>query len=320
MGGHTLTFTSGNSEHQKNDADLFGFELTDDEMTLLTELQHNRDQAVVMETKEIMPGVSMPKVLLGSGSRPQDAAGITKTWLENGFRGLDTALIYFDQKETMQAVADAGIAREEVFILTKIPGCLAADTSIDYDLSQLGTDYIDLLLVHLPIEVLPGDCARTWKKLEGYVNDGKIKAIGVSNFNAHQMEKILNVATVPIAVNQIKYNVFSHDEDIISFNDAHNITTMAYSPLNGWEHDSIFTDETITGIAAAHNVSASQVALRWIVQRGHTLTFTSGNSEHQKNDADLFGFELTDDEMTLLTELQHNRDQAAVMETKEIMP
>jgi len=271
---------------------------------------------VVMETKEIVLGVFQPKVSIGTwawGSKHEDAGVITKNWLENGFRGIDTALVYIDQKKIMQVVADEGLAREEVFITTKIPGCFAADTSIDYDLSKLGTDYIDLLLLHSPIGALPGACKRTWKKLERYVNDGKIKAIGVSNFNAKQMQKILKVATVPIAVNQMSYNPFGHNEDTISFADAHNITTMAYSPLNhGSQGQSIFTDETITGIAAGHNVSAAQVALRWIVQRGHTLAVLSSNPEHQANDADLFGFELTDDEMTQLTELQHSSVQVVV--------
>lgn len=271
---------------------------------------------VVMETKEIVPGVFQPKVSIGTwawGSRYEDPTVITKNWLENGFRGIDTALLYFDQKEIMQAVADEGIAREEVFITTKIPGCFATDASVDFDLSKLGTDYIDLLLLHSPVGVLPGACVRSWKKLERYVNDGKIKAIGVSNFNAEQMQKILKVATVPIAVNQMDYNVFQHNENTIAFADAHNITTMAWSPLaHGSGGRSIFTDETVTGIAAAHNVTAAQVALRWIIQRGHTLAVLSSNKEHQANDADLFGFELADDEMTQLTELQHNSDQVVV--------
>jgi 2,5-diketo-D-gluconate reductase A len=271
---------------------------------------------VVMETKEIVPGVFQPKVSIGTwawGSKHEDSKTITKNWLENGFRGVDTALLYFDQKEVMQAVADEGLAREDVFITTKIPGCFATDISVDYDLAKLGTDYIDLMLLHSPVAFLPGGCKRSWKQLEKYVKDGKVKAIGVSNFNAKQMQSILDHATVPIAVNQIRYNPFNHNEDIISFNDAHNITTMAYSPLaHGTSGRSIFTDEIIGAIATAHNVTAAQVALRWIVQRGHTMAVLSGNKEHQANDADLFGFELTDDEMTQLTELQHKGAQVVV--------
>merc|ERR1712185_699574 len=118
-------------------------------------------------------------------------------------------------------------------------------------------------------------------------------------------------ATVPIAVNQIQYNVFSHNEDTIAFCDANNITVEAWSPLSGQRGaQSVFKDETVKGIAAAHNVSAAQVALRWIVQRGHTLAVLSSSTEHQANDADLWSFELTNDEMGTLT--KHQEDSVVV--------
>merc|ERR1711957_315317 len=114
-------------------------------------------------------------------------------------------------------------------------------------------------------------------------------------------------ATVPIAVNQIEYNVFSHDEEIIAFCDANNITVEAYSPLSGANGaQSVFADETVKSIAATHNVSAAQVALRWIVQRGHTLAVLTSNAAHQASDADLWSFELADEEMDTLTQHQNN--------------
>merc|ERR1712151_1250695 len=129
--------------------------------------------------------------------------------------------------------------------------------------------------------------------------------IGGSNFNVKQMQQIMDKARVPIAVNQIEYNVFSHDEEIIKFCDEHNITVEAYSPLSGAKNkESVFSDETVKGVAATHNVSAAQVALRWIVQRGHTLAVLGSSTEHQANDADLWSFELTDDEMNTLTKHQ----------------
>merc|ERR1712203_1065387 len=102
-------------------------------------------------------------------------------------------------------------------------------------------------------------------------------------------------------------NVFSHDEETIAFCDANNITVEAWSPLGGAHggNRSVFSDPTIGAIATSHNVSAAQVALRWIAQRGHTIAVLSGNKDHQANDADLFSFKLTDDEMTKLTGLQH---------------
>merc|ERR1711907_210118 len=109
---------------------------------------------------------------------------------------------------------------KDVFITTKIPGCFAAQMSIDRDLKDLGTDYIDLLLIHAHAG---WSCPNTWKVLEDNVKKGKIRSIGVSNFNAKNIQDILKVATIKPAVNQIEYNVFSHDEDVISFCHANNI-------------------------------------------------------------------------------------------------
>merc|ERR1712196_646737 len=186
-----------------------------------------------MPTKEIAPGVQLPLVNIGTwlaGSKTEDPHEITKNWLELGFRGIDTALIYNDQDKIAAAIKESGIPREDIIITSKIPGCFNAKSSIDSDLKQLNVDYIDLMLIHSPIGL---SCPNTWKVLEDYVAQGKLKAIGVSNFNVKQMQQVMDKATIPIAVNQIEYNVFSHDEDIIAFCDANNITVEAYSPLSG---------------------------------------------------------------------------------------
>lgn len=259
----------------------------------------------MLPTKEIAPGVEFPIVNIGTwlaGSKSEDAYTISKNWMAQGFIGIDTALVYNDQGDIAKAIDESQFAREDLFITSKIPGCFNAASSIDSDLKQLNTDYIDLMLIHSPIGT---SCPNTWKVMEDYVAQGKLKSIGVSNFNAKQMQKIMDVATVPIAVNQINYNVFSHDEDIIAFCDANGITVEAYSPLAGQGGaQSVFSDETVKGIAATHNVSAAQVALRWIVQREHTIAVLSSSTEHQANDADLWSFELAADEMDTLTKLQ----------------
>jgi diketogulonate reductase-like aldo/keto reductase len=255
--------------------------------------------------KEITPGVDFPVVKIGTwlaGSKTEDAHEISKNWLAQGFRGIDTALVYNDQKDIAAAIEESGVPREEIFLTSKIPGCAAAAASVDSDLKQLNVDYIDLMLIHSPIGL---SCPSTWKVLEDYVSKGKLRSIGVSNFNVKQLQNVMDKATIPIAVNQIDYNVFKHDEEIIAFCDANNITVEAYSPLGGANGgQSVFKDETVKAIADAHNVSAAQVALRWIVQRGHTLAVLSSSTEHQANDADLWSFELTDDEMDTLTQYQ----------------
>jgi len=260
---------------------------------------------VNIPTKEIAPGVHMPVVNMGtwtSGSLKRESAyAIASNWLAQGGRGVDTALIYFDQTEVARAIVNSGIAREDIFITTKIPGCADAQIDIDLDLAQLRTDYIDLLLLHSPLGI---SCAATWRVLERNVRNGKLKAIGVSNFNKRNLQEILRGANIKPAVNQISYSVFGHNEDTIQFCHENNITVEAFSPLGGAHGGrSVFREPTIKSIAVAHNVSAAQVALRWIVQRGDVMTALSSSKEHQANDADLWSFTLTDDEMTNLNHL-----------------
>jgi len=254
-------------------------------------------------TKEVAPGVHMPIVNIGTwtsdGHAGEEAPKIVGEWVGQGGRGIDTALVYMDQAKVAKAVADAGLSRKDVFITTKIPGCFAAQMAIDRDLKDLNTDYIDLLLIHMHS---PGfNCENTWKVLEENVKNGKLKSIGVSNFVVKDLQAVLKMATIKPAVNQILYNVFSHDEDTIEFCHANNITVEAFSPMAPpYSGKSVFKEPTVTSIAKAHNKSQAQVALKWIAQRGDVLTVLSSNPVHQADDADLWSFTLADDEMTKL--------------------
>lgn len=258
---------------------------------------------VKIPTKEIVPGVHMPIVNIGTWidgttGKKEDGGAITATWLAQGGRGVDTALVYHDQANIAKAIAASGVKREDLFITSKFPACATAQSGINQDLQQLNTSYIDLMLIHSPF----GFCQGTWKVLEENVKNGKLKAIGISNFNKAQIQNILKIATIPIAVNQIGYSVFSHNDDTIQFCHDNNITVEAYSPLGGgMDKHSVFSEPTVTSIAQKHNVSQAQVALKWIVQRGDTLAVLSGNGAHQANDADLWGFTLEDDDMGKLS-------------------
>jgi len=145
--------------------------------------------------------------------------------------------------------------------------------------------------------------------MEDYVRRGILRSIGVSKFDSRELAGIIKYAAIKPAVNQIMYNVYHHDDDTIKFCKDNNITVEAYSPLGSWNgqyHGDVFKDPRIAPIAAAHNVSPAQVALKWIVQRGDVLTFMSNNESHQVNDADLFNpdFQLSDVEMFVLSNLQ----------------
>lgn len=261
-------------------------------------------------SKTIAPGVEMPIVMVGTwtSGTSEDVKAIVRTWLGQGGIGIDEALVYQNQGMVAQAIKEAGVARNQLFIESKIPGCGGDEIArswVEQILRELDTTYLDLLLIHAP---RGPDCLGTWRVLEEYHSQGILKAIGVSNFQVPHLQALLAHAKVKPAVNQIQFNVFFHDDELVAFCRQNNITPQSWGPLGGahnWFKRSVFTEPTINTIAQAHQVSAAQVALRWVIQHGLTIVFLSGDARHQQNDADIFGFSLTDKEMEMLDALPH---------------
>jgi diketogulonate reductase-like aldo/keto reductase len=259
-------------------------------------------------TREVAPGVQMPVVMIGTGkSHAYEVSNIINGWMDLGGHGVDTAYNYGDQTQIAKTIAERGLDRKDLFFTSKIPGCLnknATRTDIELDLKQLNTSYLDLMLIHYP---RGSDCAATWEVLEDFHRKGVLKAIGVSNFLTKDLQDLLKTAQIKPAVNQIHYSIFSRDEDTIRFSRMNNITVQSYSPLNAkFDHGkSVFSNPTVVSIGEKHKVSAAQVALRWILHRGDILTFLSGNETHMKNDADLFGFDLDDEDVGRLNSIQN---------------
>lgn len=273
---------------------------------------------VSIPTKEIAPGVHMPVLSIGTWTQgtKEDVNAIVKNWLALGARGIDGAWGYFNQANVTQAIADAGVDRKDVFITSKIPSCMGktlANQFIKNCLKQFNTSYIDLMLIHSDFGV---GCAGTWEALEDYTAKGALKAIGVSNWVAKDFESLLKTAKVKPAVNQIEWNLFSHDDETAKYCEEKGITIESYSPFEMSGHfgknTSIWTDPTVSGIGQTHKVSNAQVALKWIIQRGRVAAFMSSNSAHQANDADLNGFNLTETELTMLDSLQKNSSKIIV--------
>eukprot|EP00929_Paragymnodinium_shiwhaense_P075871 TRINITY_DN3885_c0_g1_i3.p1 TRINITY_DN3885_c0_g1~~TRINITY_DN3885_c0_g1_i3.p1 ORF type:complete len:299 (+),score=52.91 TRINITY_DN3885_c0_g1_i3:102-998(+) len=269
------------------------------------------DAQLAVPTKTIAAGVEMPVVAIGTGGlESQDASTIVSNWMSIGGRGVDTANVYRDQDVVGQAIRASGVSRKDVFITTKIPGCFAAETFVNKSLRELNTDYIDLMLIHFPgcpswmsamCKTVHIDCPATWATLEKYHAQGVLRAIGISNFGSKDLEPVVAKATVLPAVNQIEFNVLEWDDDMLQASKRHNITVEAYSPLGRANHSGdILGNAVIKDVAQKHNVSSYQVALKWILKHGHILTFQSTSKEHQSEDADLFSFDLSDDEMTRL--------------------
>jgi 2,5-diketo-D-gluconate reductase A len=257
--------------------------------------------------KRISSNVSIPTINIGTwlDGEPEDPKAIVSNWVAQGGRGIDTALVYNDQKQVAAALAESKLKREEYWITTKIPGCngeSTATSAVNQDLKALGAAYVDLMLIHSPLGL---DCAGTWRALETFHDSGATRASLTSRCATSRSCSRPCACRSPSTVNQIEYSVLSHDDETIAFCRQHNITVEAYSPLGG-AHDtgSVFKNPTVLEVASAHKVSPAQVAIRWIVQRGDILAVLSGNATHQVNDADVFNFELSDDEMTKLTSIQ----------------
>lgn len=278
-------------------------------------------------TVEIAPGVRMPKVNLGLCNH--------STWFEVGGRGLDTALVYGDaaQKESGSAVRNSGLPRSEVFVTTKVPCCpadkwlkaaggkpamcsaLGHNTSaqIAHDLVTLNLSYVDLMLLHWPCDTFEETMA-AYHVMESMVAAGTAKAIGVSNFNASMVDRIVKAANVKPAVNQCGFSIAGHDNATWGRDDAtvatckrHGVTFEAYSPLGGWAKGGtgrILNDPTVNAIAKVHNKSSAQIALRWIAQQDVVIVTSSNQRDFDESDLDIFDWSLSDDEMKQLAALR----------------
>jgi len=268
---------------------------------------------VNVPTKEIAPGVNMPVLSIGTGGLGRKYGGeIAKTWLSIGGRGIDSAAGYGNEADVKASIEKSGVKREDLFVTSKIASFSKATEAVSSELKKMGLDYFDLLLVHFP----KGDFETGWKELEGLVKKGAVKAIGVSNFKTNDLKKLLPYTTIKPAINQIRTNIYCHDDETIAYCKEHGITVEAWSPLDG-KHEcspqgSIPHDEKVMEIAKAHSVSSYQVGLKWLVQHGWMTTFQSTSAEHQESDADLFSFTLSDDEMKQLDSIQKKESEDVV--------
>ena len=230
-------------------------------------------------------------------------------WLELGGRGLDTAYSYGakDQKGVGAAVHQTKVPRAEVFVTTKIPCAGNASAALDYvrqDLSQLQLPYADLVLIHEPSGCKgAAELQGTWKGLEQAVALKLARAIGVSNFKVSQLQSVLASSTIKPAVNQCCMRVGVVDTPTIDFCKGHDIVYQAYSPLGHGTNTTappVLLLPEVKAIARAHNVSAAQVAFRFLTQQGHPLVTASGSKAYDTEDLDSLGFNLSKSELTTL--------------------
>jgi diketogulonate reductase-like aldo/keto reductase len=270
-----------------------------------------------METVTLNNGVEMPALGLGVFQTPPDETReAVLAALDSGYRHIDTAAAYGNERQVGEAV-HSDLSRSEVFLETKI---WISDYGYDETLHgfeksarKLGVDQIDLLILH---QALPSAFDRTleaYRALEALLADGKVRAIGVSNFMVEHLTTLLDHATVVPAVNQIECHPYFAQREVQDFGAEHGILTQAWSPIGGitfyrdGSHGSTLDDPAIGGIAAAHGKSPAQVMLRWGLQQGRSVIPKSTKPSRIAENIDVFDFELSADELSAIDDLDTGR-------------
>ena len=251
-----------------------------------------------MENIKLVNGVEMP--LLGYGVfrvNPEECERCVSDALNVGYRLIDTAQAYGNEAGVGRAWRKSGIARKDLFLVTKIwisnSGEGKAATSIDESLRKLDTDYVDLLLIHQAY----GDVFGTWRAMEKAYKEGKVRAIGVSNFQAGRFFDFAHFVDVKPMVNQLQCNVMAQQNDIQPILQETNTRTMSWGPLGGQGVDGIVKSELLASIGQKYGKSAAQVALRWLTQRGIVAIPKSSHIERMQQNFDIFDFSLTKEDM-----------------------
>ena len=252
-------------------------------------------------------GIEMPQLGVGTFLVKDKAAEHVSHAIKTGFRLIDTAQGYGNEKEVGEGIRMSGIERSELFITTKVNTVEMRNgtvrQSLDKSLADLGVDYIDLVLIHWPVE---GHIKETWQILEEYVDKGKIRSIGVSNFNPHHIDSLLTYARIRPVVNQIEIHPYMVQIEKSGYNFQQDIQTEAWGPL-GQGITGELQDPAIGEIAKRHGKSIAQVILRWHLQRGLVTIPRCDNDSYTEENINIFDFELSAAEMEIITGLNRNQ-------------
>lgn len=263
-----------------------------------------------MEFKILNNGLKMP--IMGFGvyqiSDSKEAVESVKSAIQNGYTLIDTAAAYQNETEVGQAIKESGVDRESLFITTKLwvqdVGYESTKKAFYKSLDRLGLDYIDLYLIHQPY----GDVHGSWRAMEELYKEGKIKAIGVSNFSPDRLVDLIAFNEIKPAVNQIEVNAFHQQHQATEFNQSQDIHVEAWAPFAEGKND-LFHNETLAEIGKKYNKSIAQVVVKWLIQRGITVLAKSVNETRIKQNIDVFDFELTKEDIEKIEKLDTETSQ-----------
>lgn len=257
-----------------------------------------------MEYVKLNNGVEMPLISFGVYQIPkEDTKRCVLDAIKSGYRGIDTAQSYFNESEVGDAIVECGVPREELFITTKVwidyYGYEECKASVEESLRKLKTDYLDLCLLHQPFS----DYYGAYRALEELYAEGKIKAIGVSNFYPDRLTDIcmFDRKVIP-AVNQVEVNPFNAQWCAQENMEKYGVKMEAWAPF-GEGRNNLFTNETLVSIGKKYNKSSAQVMLRWLVQRGVIVACKSTHIERMQENINVFDFELTEEDMNSIKTL-----------------
>mgnify|MGYP000684841828 CR=1 FL=1 len=258
-----------------------------------------------MKTFELNNKQTIPAVGFGVFMIPNDGPTYDATLaaLKAGYRHIDTAAGYCNESDVGKAIKDSGIDRSEIFITSKLwvqdmMDYESAQKGIEASLEKSGLEYFDLYLLHQAC----GDYFSAWRAMETAYQEGKLKAIGVSNFYAHVLVNFVNTVEIKPMVNQVELHPYYTQEKAIETMKYYDVIPEAWAPLGGGRYNP-FEDEMLKGIAAKYNKSVGQVLLRWNVQRGVVVVPKSTHVERIKENIDIFDFELNEEEMKQISSL-----------------
>jgi len=260
-------------------------------------------------TVRLNNGTAMPQLGFGVFQVPaEQTTAAVGAALEVGYRSIDTAAAYGNEAAVGKALAGSGIAREELFVTTKLwnsdHGADKAPQAFARSLDQLGLDHVDLYLVHWPVPS-KGLFVETWRALQDVYADGRAKAIGVSNFTAAHLGRLLAETDMVPAVNQVELHPFLPQDALRAMHAEHGIATEAWSPLG--QGGELLSHAVLTRLAEQHGVTPAQVVLRWHLQLGNIAIPKSVTPERIRSNFDVFGFELSQGDMAEVTGLDSGR-------------
>jgi 2,5-diketo-D-gluconate reductase A len=263
---------------------------------------------------------AVPDIMLNNGNtipqfgfgvflvEPKDTSEAVTTALQAGYRHIDTAEMYGNEREVGQAIAKSGLDRGDVFVTSKLGNDSHrpddARRAFDGTLEAIGSDYIDLFLIHWPLPTrYDGDYVSTWQTLEEFYRDGRARSIGVSNFQPHHLRRLHTECEIPPAVNQIEVHPYFTQDDVRAFCGEHQIAVEGWAPL---ARGAVASDPTISSIARRVGKTPAQVVLRWHIERGDIVFPKSVTPARIRENIDIFDFELSGEDVEAISAL--NRD------------